>query len=89
MPPVQATRADTLDGILDELPDFSDGYFSYPVDDFFPQYVERLGQGGVQEASQENGQFSHVNLPSTNISADQLIRRKIVQRLMQSSYSMA
>lgn len=62
MPEVQADRANTLDGILEELPDFSDGYFSYPVEDFFPQYVERLGQGGLQEPAQGSGELSLVKL---------------------------
>jgi hypothetical protein len=45
---VQVQRANTLDGILngdfDDLPELNAGYFSFPVDDFFDNYVDALGQ---------------------------------------------
>ena len=46
---MQASRANTLDGILDELPDLSDGYFSYEVDQLFPQYVDMLNTKGIED----------------------------------------
>ena len=49
---LQATRANTLDRMLNDidLPDLSNGYFSYPVDDFFVDYVDALGQRGLQSS---------------------------------------
>lgn len=45
---MQVQRANTLDGILngdfDDLPELNAGYFSFPVDDFFDNYVDALGQ---------------------------------------------
>lgn len=53
---VQVQRANTLDGILngefDDLPELNAGYFSFPVDDFFDNYVDALGQ---QKGMQGNG----------------------------------
>lgn len=52
---IQASRAYTLDGILEELPELPSGYFSFPVDDFFDNYVEELELRGLQDASAESG----------------------------------
>lgn len=51
-PQTQASRANTLDRMLNDidLPDLSNGYFSYPVDDFFVDYVDALGQRGLQSS---------------------------------------
>ena len=48
----QASRANTLDRMLNDidLPDLSNGYFSYPVEDFFVDYVDALGQRGLQSS---------------------------------------
>ena len=48
MAQIQAARANTLDTFLEELPEIPAGYFSFPVDDFFDNYVEELGQRGGQ-----------------------------------------
>ena len=50
----QASRQNTMD-LLDELPDIGNGFFSFPVDDFFGNYVEELGQRGMQGALPETG----------------------------------
>ena len=48
MAQIQAARQNTLDTFLEELPEIPAGYFSFPVDDFFDNYVEELGQRGGQ-----------------------------------------
>ena len=52
LPQTQAARANTLDRMLNDidLPDLSNGYFSYSVDDFFVDYVDALGQRGLQSS---------------------------------------
>lgn len=52
MAQLQASRTNTLDRALNDidLPDLSNGYFSFPVDDFFGDYVDALGQRGIQGA---------------------------------------
>lgn len=50
MAQIQASRASTFERILNDidLPDLPNGYFSHPVDDFFGEYVDALGQRGLQ-----------------------------------------
>lgn len=55
MSKIQAARANTLEGFLNELPELPSDYFSYPVDDFFDNYVEELGQRGLQQTTQPGG----------------------------------
>lgn len=50
---MQVEGSHSLDLLLDELPELPSGYFSFPVDDFFENYVEELGQRGLQNGSSE------------------------------------
>lgn len=61
---IQASRANTLDRILNEidLPDPANGYFSYNVEDFFGDYVDALGQRGMQGS----GSLEMSTLPGEN-----------------------
>ena len=52
MGPAMTERADTLDGLLDELPDFSTSDL-FAVDQFWPNYVNALEQKGMQDAPME------------------------------------
>ena len=50
MAQIQASRANTFERILNDidLPELPNGYFSHDVNDFFGDYVDALGQRGLQ-----------------------------------------
>lgn len=50
MTQIDASRASTFERMLNDmdLPELPNGFLSHPVDDFFGDYVDALGQRGLQ-----------------------------------------